>query len=88
MDSDLVKTEEWDFAADVDARWTDAEDTLLLQPVLGIDGTSGDGCRQSRRHCNGHNIQSPDHQLPPSQLDRKTDTQNIVKLNLLKGRTK
>lgn len=67
----LVEAEERDLAADIDAWRTDAEDALLLQPALGVDGSRGDGGRQGGRHCDGHQIQAPDHQLPPSHLDTR-----------------
>ena len=57
----LVKAKHGDLATDINARWTNAEDALFLQSLLGVDGASGDSSRQSRRHCNGHDIQAPDH---------------------------
>lgn len=78
----LVKAEEWNFATDVDAWWTDAEDALSLQPALGVDSASGDGSRQGRRHCDGHNIQAPHHQLQPGCLHTQP-AQSVLSLYLL-----
>lgn len=69
----LVKAEDWELATDIDARWTDAEDALVLEPSLCIDGASSDGCRQCWRHYNGHNIQSPNDHLLQAGLDIHQD---------------
>lgn len=71
--SHLVKAEDREFATDVDARWADTEDALVLQSALCIDGASGDSCRQCRRHYNGHNIQSPNYHLLQAGLDIHQD---------------
>lgn len=74
--SHLVEAKDRDLAADVDAWWTDAEDALFLQPVLGVDGASGDGSGQGSWHCDGHNIQASDYQLPPGGLQVDSDKVN------------
>lgn len=39
----LVEAEDGDLAADVDAWRADAEDAVVLQTILGVDGAGGDG---------------------------------------------
>lgn len=65
----LVKAKERDLPRDVDARGAYAEDPFSLQTTLGVNGTGGDSSGEGRGHHNGHNIQSPNHQLPPRGLE-------------------
>lgn len=67
----LVEAEEGDFSTYVNSGRADAEDALLLQPTLCIDGASGDGCRQSWWHYDGHNVQRANHNFNHSGLEMK-----------------
>lgn len=65
----LVEAEEGDFPGHVNSGRADAEDALLLEPTLGIDGASGDGSGQSWWHYDGHNVQRANHNLNHSGLE-------------------
>lgn len=54
----LIETKHRDLATNVDAWRTNAENIGLLQPALSVNSSGGDGCRQGRRHRNGHNVQA------------------------------
>lgn len=41
----LVEAEDGDLPADVDAQRANTEDAVVLQTILGVDGTGGDGGR-------------------------------------------
>lgn len=53
----LIEAHHLDLAADVDARGADAENLLLLQPALGIDGSHRHGGRQGRGDNDGDNVE-------------------------------
>ena len=75
----LVKAEDGDFPTNINAGRADAEDALLFKPSLGIDGASGDGCRQRWWHYDGHNVQHANHTLKHSRLEMKHKPQDYCK---------
>lgn len=64
----LIKADETELPAKIDPRRADAEDPVLLQPVLSINGAHCHGCRQSRRHDHRHDIQGTKDELPRGNL--------------------
>ena len=72
--TDLVEAEQLHFAADVDAGRTDAEDGLLPQATLSVDGADRHRRGQRRRHRDGDDVQRPDDHLPHLHLRTATHT--------------
>jgi len=56
----LVKADALEFAAEVDALGTNAEDAVLLQSTLCVDGPNRHSGGQRWRHRNCHNVQHAD----------------------------
>lgn len=55
---DLVKADALELATEVDALWTDAEDSFLLESTLRIDGADGHRSWQRGRHSDGHDVKN------------------------------
>ena len=58
--TDLVKADALELAAEVDALRTDAEDSVLLETTLRVDGADRHGRGQRRWNGDRHNVKDSD----------------------------
>lgn len=68
----LVKTDEFEFATEVNSGWAYAEDALFLEPHLSIHHAHSHCPGESGRHHDSDDVQCPQHYPPEYNLQRET----------------
>lgn len=74
----FVEAHEVDLATHVDSLWGDAENLLLLQPLLGIHIADGQGSWEHRRDSGSEEDQSHGYSFSRRNLERGEDTHGLA----------